>query len=196
MQCQRRAVMARLNRLRTCDQPFAGLLASGLFSTGFGFSSETAASAAWKPILEWVPSQKGLFTLPPHRQSENAFFPVRSSFFPLASSSSTSPSSHSTRYGPLGRIVIFTAMPFSLRYHTYITLRANTLTSSIESMWRQFYRFSDRNYRCVQVRRSTLAESHIHGQAIAIHIHNVTERTMIPPSKVEPDSRVPYSQVT
>src|SRR6185369_2966194 len=135
-------------------------------------------------------------TLPPHRQSENAFFPVRSSFFPLASSSSTSPSSHSTRYGPLGRIVIFTAMPFSLRYHTYITLRANTLTSSIESMWRQFYRFSDGNYRCVQVRRSTLAESHIHGQAIAIHIHNVTERTMIPPSKVEPDSRVPYSQVT
>src|SRR6185369_291328 len=134
MQCQRRAVMARLNRLRTCDQPFAGLLASGLFSTGFGFSSERAASAAWKPILEWVPSQKGLFTLPPHRQSENAFFPVRSSFFPLASSSSTSPSSHSTRYGPLGRIVIFTAMPFSLRYLTYITLRVNTLTSSIESM--------------------------------------------------------------
>ena len=34
---------------------------------GFASDSATARSAAWKPILEWVPSQNGLVVDPPHR---------------------------------------------------------------------------------------------------------------------------------
>src|SRR5579862_5428806 len=37
----------------------------------------TAASAPWNPMRLCVPSQKGLFTEPPQRHSENAGLPVR-----------------------------------------------------------------------------------------------------------------------
>jgi hypothetical protein len=36
----------------------------------------TAASAAWKPVLECVPSQKGLVVDPPQRQSANGRFAI------------------------------------------------------------------------------------------------------------------------
>src|SRR5690349_3076716 len=72
------------------------------------FSWATAASAAWKPILLWVPSQKGLVTDAPHRHNANLGpRPLVSTLLPLTSTNSTSPS---TRYGPLGRMLIFTAM--------------------------------------------------------------------------------------
>src|SRR5690349_6336817 len=72
------------------------------------FSWATAASAAWKPILLWVPSQKGLVTDAPHRHNANLGpRPLISTLLPLTSSISSSPS---TRYGPLGRMLIFTAM--------------------------------------------------------------------------------------
>src|SRR5581483_10425499 len=77
--------------------PFAGLLAAGLFSTGFGASCLTAASAAWNPTLLCVPSQNGLFTDPPHLHSEYAGFPVRSYLLPFASNISINPSGSSTR---------------------------------------------------------------------------------------------------
>src|SRR5438105_2728803 len=66
----------------------------------------TAASAAWNPSLEWVPSQKGLVTEPPQRHSEKAGFPVRSYSLPSASTSFTVPS---TRYGPFLFTVILTS---------------------------------------------------------------------------------------
>src|SRR5438128_182996 len=68
------------------------------------FSCATAASAALKPTLLWVPSQKGFVTEPPQRHSAmRGPRAVVSIFEPLTSISSKSPS---TRYGPLGRIVI------------------------------------------------------------------------------------------
>src|SRR2546430_2067487 len=68
------------------------------------FSCATAASAALKPTLLCVPSQKGSVTEPPHRHSAmRGPRAVVSIFEPLTSISSKSPS---TRYGPLGRIVI------------------------------------------------------------------------------------------
>src|SRR5947209_11912570 len=69
----------------------------------------TANSAPWNPTLLWVPSQNGLFTDPPQRQSENAGLPVRSYLLPSASTSSTEPSAASTRYGPFFLTVILTA---------------------------------------------------------------------------------------
>src|SRR5947209_52978 len=57
----------------------------------------TAASAAWKPILEWVPSQNGLFTDAPQRHRATACLPVRSYLLPSASVSSSSLRSPETR---------------------------------------------------------------------------------------------------
>src|SRR5713101_2774389 len=78
-------------------------------SAGFYFfSCATAASAAWKPTLLWVPSQNGLVTDAPHRHSANRGpRPLVSIVLPLTSTNSTSPS---TRYGPLGRMLILTAI--------------------------------------------------------------------------------------
>src|SRR5229473_907614 len=78
-------------------------------SAGFYFfSCATAASAAWKPSLLWVPSQNGLVTDAPHRHSANRGpRPLTSTLSPFTSTTSTSPS---TRYGPLGRMVILTAI--------------------------------------------------------------------------------------
>jgi membrane associated rhomboid family serine protease len=68
----------------------------------------TANSAPWNPMRLCVPSQNGLFTEPPQRQREKAGLPVRSYWVPFTSTSSIEPSGASTRYGPLGRTVIFT----------------------------------------------------------------------------------------
>src|ERR1039458_6917886 len=68
----------------------------------------TASSAAWNPMRLCVPSQKGLLTDPPQRQSENAVLPVRSYGVPFTSTNSMDPSGASTRNGPLGLTVIFT----------------------------------------------------------------------------------------
>src|SRR5438270_10910739 len=53
-------------------------------------SAFTAASAAWKPIFEWVPSQNGLLTDAPQRHRETLGLPVRSYRLPSASVSSSS----------------------------------------------------------------------------------------------------------
>src|SRR2546429_138824 len=67
-------------------------------------SCATAASAALKPTLLCVPSQKGFVTEPPQRHSAmRGPRALVSIVEPLTSISSKSPS---TRYGPLGRIVI------------------------------------------------------------------------------------------
>src|SRR5260370_41296846 len=58
------------------------------------------------PSLPCVPSQNGRFDDIPQRQSEIAGFPVRSHSFPFTSTKEIGPS---TRYGPFGRTVIFTA---------------------------------------------------------------------------------------
>src|SRR5947209_6594026 len=72
------------------------------------FSCATAASAAWKPILLWVPSQNGLVTDAPHRQSaKRGPRALVSTLLPFTSTTSTSPS---TRYGPFGRMLILTAI--------------------------------------------------------------------------------------
>src|ERR1017187_8497031 len=89
------------------------MVCDGLYSAGNGLDAAssiffTAASAAWKPILEWVPSQNGLFTDPPQRHSENAVLPVKSYGLPSASTISIVPSGASTRNGPFLRTVIFT----------------------------------------------------------------------------------------
>ena len=77
-----------------------------------------AASAAWKPILLWVPSQNGLVTDAPHRHSANLGpRPLVSILLPSTSTNSTSPS---TRYGPLGRMLILTAMR---HLHTRVRIR-------------------------------------------------------------------------
>src|SRR5215470_14001271 len=76
-------------------------------------SAFTAASAPWKPILECVPSQNGLLTEPPQRQSATAGFPVMSYLLPLMSVISTWLMSPLTTYGPLGLIRILTAIEFS-----------------------------------------------------------------------------------
>jgi hypothetical protein len=52
------------------------------------------------------PSQNGRFSLAPHRHNETAGLPVRSHCLPSASVNKIWPS---TRSGPLGRTVIFTA---------------------------------------------------------------------------------------
>jgi hypothetical protein len=73
------------------------------------FSWATAASAAWKPILLCVPSQNGFVTDAPQRHSANRGpRPLVSILLPLTSISSVV--SPSTRYGPLGRTVILTAI--------------------------------------------------------------------------------------
>src|SRR5947207_12053588 len=67
-------------------------------------SCATAASAALKPTLLCVPSQKGFVTEPPQRHSAmRGPRALVSIFEPLTSISSKSPS---TSYGPWGRIVI------------------------------------------------------------------------------------------
>src|SRR6185436_7134376 len=72
------------------------------------FSWATAASAAAKPILLWVPSQKGLVVDAPHRHSAiRGPRALVSTLFPSTSTSSISPS---TRYGPLGRMVTLTGI--------------------------------------------------------------------------------------
>jgi hypothetical protein len=72
-----------------------------------------AASAAWNPTRECVPSQKGFFVEPPQRQSANGRFAI-SYAFPFQSTSVTS--SPSTRYGPfcLTLMLIVVSLPHFL----------------------------------------------------------------------------------
>src|SRR3954447_3623185 len=80
------------------SQPLTGVPPElGSMLTGFGFSAATAASAAWKPTLECVPSQNGLLVLAPQRQSENAGLLLTSTGLPSTSMISTSPGCASTR---------------------------------------------------------------------------------------------------
>ncbi len=72
--------------------------------------SGTACAAAWKPIFEWVPSQKGFFVDAPQRQS--TVLACVGMTFPLVSCNSIVPV---TTYGPFGRVSIVTsAMQSSL----------------------------------------------------------------------------------
>src|SRR5207253_10390431 len=57
----------------------------------------TAASAAWNPTFECVPSQNGLVVDPPHRHSANGRFAI---VYAAPFQSTTVTSSPSTRYGP------------------------------------------------------------------------------------------------
>jgi hypothetical protein len=67
----------------------------------------TAGLAAhWNPTRLCDPSQNGRFSLWPHRHNEIAGLPVRSQCLPSASVNEIGPS---TRSGPFGRTVIFTA---------------------------------------------------------------------------------------
>ena len=64
----------------------------------------TACAAAWKPIFEWVPSQKGFFVDAPQRQSTVLAWVGMT--FPLVSCSSIVPV---TTYGPFGLASIVTS---------------------------------------------------------------------------------------
>ena len=66
--------------------------------------SGTACAAAWKPIFEWVPSQKGFFVDAPQRQS--TVLACAGMTFPLVSCSSIVPV---TTYGPFGLVSIVTS---------------------------------------------------------------------------------------
>src|SRR5213080_1608341 len=65
--------------------------------------SGTAFSAAWKPILEWVPSQNGFSVDAPQRQSAIRF--SAGNLLPSLSINSTSPV---TMYGPFLIVSIVT----------------------------------------------------------------------------------------
>jgi len=64
--------------------------AAGGFGTGGGTC--VASTSDWKPMLRWVPSQKGLFSDAPQRQRLMLVRPARSYGFPSASQSVKSPS--------------------------------------------------------------------------------------------------------
>src|SRR4051812_22880936 len=66
--------------------------------------SGTACAAAWNPIFEWVPSQKGFFVDAPQRQS--TVLACVGKMFPLVSRSSIVPV---TTYGPFGLASIVTS---------------------------------------------------------------------------------------
>src|SRR3954470_19195918 len=70
------------------------------------FSTEpgTACAAAWNPIFEWVPSQKGFFVDAPQRQSTVLAWVDKT--FPLVSRSSTVPV---PTYGQFGLASIVTS---------------------------------------------------------------------------------------
>src|SRR3954453_8920650 len=70
------------------------------------FSAEpgTASAAAWNPIFEWVPSQKGFFVDAPQRQSTVLAWVAIT--FPFVSRSSIVPV---TIYGPFGLASIITS---------------------------------------------------------------------------------------
>jgi hypothetical protein len=68
-------------------------------------SAATAASAAWNPIFECVPSQNGFFVDAPQRHNDTAGFPSRLISVPSTSIRRIGPS---TRSGPLGLAVIVT----------------------------------------------------------------------------------------
>jgi hypothetical protein len=80
----------------TNHQPGPAKAGHYVFGQVAGLSSEpgTAASAAWKPTFECVPSQNGLFVDPPQRHNLNGRFEIWYSF-PFQSTSFTS--SPSTR---------------------------------------------------------------------------------------------------
>src|SRR4029077_208684 len=79
--------------------------AGALFLHWAGLSSLpwTAASAAWKPIFECVPSQNGLFVDPPQRHSANGRLATA---YSLPFQSTTFTSSPSTLYEPFCLTVI------------------------------------------------------------------------------------------
>src|SRR5271165_6881305 len=77
------------------------------------FFGRVLGSAAWKTILLWLPSQKGLLAEAPQRQSEMPGLPVRSKSVPSMSTRETDSDKAgrpSTRRGPLGLMLIFTAV--------------------------------------------------------------------------------------
>src|SRR6478736_2020983 len=75
----------------------------------------TAPSAARKPILECVPSQKGLFVDAPQRHSATACFPLMSTLLPSASAISNWLRSPLSTYGPVFLIRILIAIQFPPR---------------------------------------------------------------------------------
>src|SRR5438067_4334424 len=92
--CNWRAALrlhAIAGRRRVGAQTFYFLSKSSTVGSRAYFSADsgTAFSAALNPILEWVPSQKGLVVDAPHRQRAIRFSTGNS--FPSASISSTGP---------------------------------------------------------------------------------------------------------
>jgi hypothetical protein len=96
---QRSAFIAYLDLKSEPESPNF-IYPSAIGSAGIGLASH------FHPSLPWVPSQNGRFDDIPHRQSEIAGLPVRSHSFPFTSTNEIGPS---TRNGPFGRTVIFTA---------------------------------------------------------------------------------------
>src|SRR6476660_6666422 len=87
------------------ETSFERFLDSARNDKGYSFDSGTDFSAAWKPTLECVPSQKGFSVDAPQRQSAIRF--STGNLFPSASINSTSPV---TMYGPFFIVSIFTIM--------------------------------------------------------------------------------------
>jgi hypothetical protein len=91
--------------VRSCQESPTSAAFRDYFCSAALCSAATAASAAWKPIFECVPSQNGFFVEAPHRHKDTAGLPSRLISVPSTSINRIGPS---TRSGPLGLAVIVT----------------------------------------------------------------------------------------
>ncbi len=111
---------------------------SAIGSVGIGVASH------FHPSLPCVPSQNGRFDDIPQRQSEIAGFPVKSHSFPFTSTREIGPS---TRNGPFGRTVIFTAVAAAGT--------AFNTSSDITILWSLFERHLSNRARIANVEEAT-----------------------------------------
>src|SRR4051812_11219816 len=110
--------------------------------------SGTACAAAWNPIFEWVPSQKGFFVDAPQRQS--TVLACVGKMFPLVSRSSIVPV---TTYGPFGLASIVTSAMSNPPSSEISSIDDYRKPRSMRNhpTYARFRRFRDEDRACVQL---------------------------------------------